>query len=199
MAADAAREVEALLRHNGFSYRRDLTGQNLRNLSKAGSGQKAGPPDRDTGSARILYPESGNGDNGSGDGDPITSRFLTILTDRGCKWETVFVCRESTVLIYGRYPFLIAAGKRALETCEEINRQVIFGSMILLDEAGVKNRKDETGEHTAGGKQRMAFRTAADLFDAYSAYEQIGRALEYNAGVMVRFWMQAFSCADFSD
>ena len=35
-----------------------------------------------------------------------------------------------------------------------------------------------------------------DLFDIYSAYETIGRALEYSAGIMARFWVQASAAGD---
>ena len=102
-------------------------------------------------------------------------KFRMVFADRGFKWETVCVCLEQTVLIYGYYPFPISDGERARSLCGEVNRQALFGSMLLLD-------------------NRLAFRTGADLFDAYSAYEHIGRALEYNAGIMVRFWNQAASC-----
>lgn len=126
--ADAAAELEALLRYNGFSFRRD------------------------------------------------GELFRMVFADRGFKWETVCVCPGRTVLIYGRYPFPAVDRERARKVCEEINRQVMFGSMFLSD-------------------GRVVFRTGADLFDAYSAYEHIGRALEYNAGVMTRFWNKIAACA----
>jgi len=103
-------------------------------------------------------------------------RFFLVFTDRGCKWETVCVCRGQMVLFYGRYPFPVADPEGARLACEEINRQVVMGSMFLSE-------------------GRLVFRTGADLFDIYSAYEHMGRALEYNAGVMVRFWTQMASCA----
>ena len=103
-------------------------------------------------------------------------RFRLVFSDRGCKWETICACLDHAVLIYGYYPFLIADRKRAAALCESVNRQVLFGSMLALEE-------------------RVAFRTGADLFDAYSAYEHIGRALEYNAAVVVRFWNELASCA----
>lgn len=104
------------------------------------------------------------------------SRFRMVFADRGFKWETVCVCQEQTVMIYGYYPFSVTNREMARDLCEQVNRQAIFGSMLLLE-------------------KHLAFRTGADLFDAYSAYEHIGRALEYNAGIMVRFWNQAASCA----
>lgn len=127
--ADAAEELENLLRANGFDFRRE------------------------------------------------GGRFRLIFSDSGRKWETVCTCLERAVLFYGYYPFLIADGARAAALCQEINRQVLFGSMLLLGE-------------------QAAFRTGADLFDAYSAYEHIGRALEYNAAVVVRFWSRLAGCAD---
>ena len=102
--------------------------------------------------------------------------FHLVFADRGCKWETMCVCREQLVLFYGRYPFPIVDRERAQTVCGEINRQVVQGSMFLHED-------------------RAVFRTGADLFDAYSAYEHMGRALEYNAGVMVRFWSQMAACA----
>ena len=98
-------------------------------------------------------------------------RFYLVFADRGYKWETMCVCREQTVLFYSRYPFPIAETDAARRACGEIDRQVMMGSMFLSE-------------------GRAVFRTAADLFDPYSAYEHIGRALEYNAGVIVRFWAQ---------
>ena len=103
-------------------------------------------------------------------------RFYLVFADRGCKWETLCVCRGQTVVFYSRYPFRTAAADAARQACEEINRQVILGSLFLSEGYAV-------------------FRTGADLFDAYSAYEHIGRALEYNAGVMVRFWTRMAACA----
>ena len=104
------------------------------------------------------------------------NRFSLVFADRGCKWETLGLCRGGQVLLYGSYPFPVQESDRTLRLCQEINRQVVMGSMVLAE-------------------GRAVFRTGADLLDAYSAYEQIGRALEYNAGVMVRFWAQMAACA----
>lgn len=103
-------------------------------------------------------------------------RFRLVFSEGGRKWETMFVCRDRLVLIYGRYPFPAGSRERAESCCHEINRQVVMGSMFLLE-------------------GHVVFRTGVDLFDAYSAYEHIGRALEYNAGVMTRFWSQIAACA----
>lgn len=103
-------------------------------------------------------------------------QFHLVFTDRGCKWETTFLCLEGAVLIYGRYPFPAADTVQAQGLCQEINRQVLYGSMFLAE-------------------GHLVFRTCADLYDPYSAYEQLGRALEYNAGVMIRFWRAACGCA----
>lgn len=126
--ADAAEELESLLRYNGFDFQRQ------------------------------------------------GGRFRLVFADRGCKWETVCACVGQTALFYGYYPFIITNQTRASALCEEVNRQVLFGSMLTV-------------------KNRAAFRTGADLFDAYSAYEHIGRALEYNAAVVVRFWKELAACA----
>ena len=99
-----------------------------------------------------------------------------MFSDRGCKWETLCICKEQMVLVYGRYPFPVMESEGIRAVCEEINRQVVMGSMFVNED-------------------RVVFRTGADLFDAYSAYEYIGRALEYNAAVMVRFWSRVAPCA----
>ena len=104
------------------------------------------------------------------------NRFYLVFSDRGCKWETLCICRNQMVLFYGRYPFPVMESESIRTVCEEINRQVVMGSMFVAD-------------------GRVIFRTGADLFDAYSAYEHMGRALEYNAGVMVQFWKQVAACA----
>ena len=104
-------------------------------------------------------------------------RFRLVFSERGRKWETICACMEQAVLIYGYYPFRVADRARATALCEEINRQVLFGSMMTW-------------------KERVVFRTGADLFDAYSAYEHIGRALEYNASVVMRLWEGLAGCAN---
>lgn len=104
------------------------------------------------------------------------TRFYLVFSDKGCKWETLCVCQKQMVLIYGRYPFPVSESERVRTVCEAINRQIVMGSMFIHE-------------------GRVVFRTGADLFDAYSAYEHIGRALEYNAGVMVQFWRQMAACA----
>ena len=102
-------------------------------------------------------------------------RFRLVFSEMGRKWETICICREQFVMIYGRYPFPVTPSLQAMECCVNVNSQVIMGSMFLSEGHAV-------------------FRTGADLFDAYSAYEHIGRALEYNAGVMTRFWNKMAAC-----
>ena len=106
--------------------------------------------------------------------DCAVASLGTALTEDGANLLSRYT--EQAVLIYGYYPFSVTNRELARDLCEQVNRQAIFGSMLLLE-------------------KHLAFRTGADLFDAYSAYEHIGRALEYNAGIMVRFWNQAASCA----
>lgn len=104
------------------------------------------------------------------------NRFSLLFEDSGRKWETVCICRGSLLLIYGRFPFSVRNYGQVRAFCEDVNRQVVSGSMFLLEE-------------------RVVFRTSADLFDAYTAHEQIGRAMEYNANVITRFWTQIVSCS----
>ena len=82
-----------------------------------------------------------------------------------------------TVVIYGRYPFSVRDTDAALRLCADVGRQAVMGAMFPDGET-------------------LVFRTGAVLFDSYSAYEQLGRALEYNAGIIVRFWAAAALCAE---
>ena len=103
-------------------------------------------------------------------------RFL--LSSKGLKWETL--CRptgDGAVLIYGIYPFRVSDRKKAEAFCQRVNAAARYGAMLYQDET-------------------LLFRIGADLFDVFSAYETLGRALEYCAGIMVRFWVQAASAAE---
>lgn len=99
-------------------------------------------------------------------------RFILWFMDRGMKWKTEISVLGQCVLIYGIYPFAVFEGEEREAFLREVNEQAVFGAMIAADD-------------------RLLFRTAADLFDAYSAYEQIGRSLEYNAGIITAFWEKA--------
>ena len=95
--------------------------------------------------------------------------FRFLLTEGGCGWETVCRFTRRSVIIYGLYPFELTDG--ILPTLNAINAKLIRGCM-LLNEGGV------------------SVRTSADLYDAYGSYEAIARALEYNAGVIVKYWSE---------
>jgi hypothetical protein len=84
---------------------------------------------------------------------------------------------DSAVLVFSLYPFYVKPSEMVRKFCNYVNTQVRYGSMFY-----------ENG--------RLVFRTGADLFDIYSAYETIARALEYNAGVIARFWVRASACAE---
>lgn len=103
-------------------------------------------------------------------------RFWLVFSERGCKWQTECVCRETAVLFYSSFPFVIKKEGLFNQLCQSVDSQVVFGSLFRVEE-------------------RAVFRTAADLPDAFSAYEQLARMLEYNAGVVVRFWDEVAACA----
>ena len=103
-------------------------------------------------------------------------RYKLIFSSRGFKWETDCVCRERAVLIYGIYPFPAGDRAYALSLCSKINSRVLYGGMFIQDDT-------------------VVFRTGADLFDSYSAYESIGRAIDYNARVMTEFWHKMAVCS----
>ena len=103
-------------------------------------------------------------------------RFL--LGSKGLKWETLcYPTEDGAVLIYGIYPFQVSDPKRAEAFCQRVNAAARYGAMLYRDET-------------------LLFRIGADLFDIYSAYETIGRALEYSAGIMCRFWVQAAAAGE---
>ena len=103
-------------------------------------------------------------------------RFL--LSSKGLKWETLCCPTEDgAVLIYGIYPFRVCDGRKASAFCQRVNASARYGAMLYRNET-------------------LLFRIGADLFDVFSAYETLGRALEYSAGIMVRFWTQAASAAE---
>ena len=104
--------------------------------------------------------------------------FTLVFSDRGYKWETCFECLDDAVIIFGIYPFEVSDMTKASVFCGEVNAQSLFGAMLLDTEM-----------------QRIIYRTCADMFDAYSAYEQIGRMLEYNADIITHFWDSAKEAA----
>ena len=104
--------------------------------------------------------------------DDDSARF--ILEDDIFKWETVCRYTRSSVLVYGLYPFQTPGGDKELYLLNKINGELTRGSMLSCD-------------------GRVVMRTSADLYDTYGAYEAIARAIEYNAGAIVKFW-QAIRC-----
>jgi len=99
--------------------------------------------------------------------------YRFILSSKGVKWETVCSPTEDgAVMIYGIYPFEATDTHTAEQFCGRVNRTARYGAMLQ-------------------DQNRLVFRIGADLFDVYSAYETLGRALEYSAGIMTRFWVQA--------
>lgn len=97
------------------------------------------------------------------------------FTSGGMAWEASCRCLEDQVLIYSRYPFSVPADRRVrvLEACNRINSRVALGGMYLT-QAG-----------------RVVFRTGADMRDAYTARDNLTRALEYNIASVTYFWGQA--------
>ena len=107
-------------------------------------------------------------------------RFTLWFEEKGKKWKTVIVCRQQYAVLYGIYPFAVSAGRKTAEFCESVNRKAVSGAMFTQEENGTVS---------------LIFRTGAELFDSYSAYETIGRELEYNAAVLASFWEEASDCS----
>ena len=95
--------------------------------------------------------------------------FRFVLSEGNRKWETVCHWTRRVVLVYGMYPFKAMDEVSMLERLNRINTELVRGCVILSD----------------GG---ITVRTDADLYDAYSSYESIARALEYNAGAVIKYW-----------
>jgi len=99
--------------------------------------------------------------------------FRFLLSSCGVKWETVCSpTKDGAVMIYGIYPFPASDNERTRSFCSRVNQAARYGAMFVE-------------------QNRLVFRIGADLFDVFSAYETLGRALEYSAGIMTRFWVQA--------
>ena len=92
-----------------------------------------------------------------------------LFAKAGCKWETIFCFMKRSVLVYGVYPFRVAGDAAA--KLSGINAALARGAFFFSEGA-------------------LVMRTSADIFDAYSAYEAIARAIEYNAGAMAAFWAE---------
>lgn len=92
-----------------------------------------------------------------------------LFAQEGYKWEVVFRFARRAVLVYGIYPFQAAEGVGA--ALGGINARLVHGAVFVHEGA-------------------VVMRTSAELFDAYSAYEAIALAIEYNAGAVVAFWTE---------
>ena len=87
-------------------------------------------------------------------------------------WTTEFEVIEEKILIWGIYPFEMRDLKKGMDFCNSSNLQTVMGAFSVY-------------------KAHLTYRTSADLFDAYSSYECLARALEYNANVIIHFWSKA--------
>ena len=97
--------------------------------------------------------------------------FRFILEDGIHKWEAMCSCAQSAVLVYGFYPFAKAYSEETMMLLNRINGELISGSMLSSNE-------------------RVIMRTSADCYDPYSACAAIARAIEYNAGAIVKYWQE---------
>lgn len=102
--------------------------------------------------------------------------FILRFEDRGMKWKTVISCVNQRVLIYSIYPFPVSGGEKLEKFVSGVNSRAASGAMFTKEE---------------NGKLWLVFRTGSELFDAYSAYETIGRDIEYNADVITALWNEA--------
>ena len=103
-----------------------------------------------------------------GDSGHYSLRFR----DRGKIWTSEFEVIEEKILIWGIYPFECIDPEKGMDFCNSSNLQTVMGAFSVY-------------------KAHLTYRTSADLFDAYSSYECLARALEYNANVIIHFWSKA--------
>lgn len=109
--------------------------------------------------------------DGSGAAWTTQTGWIRFRMERnGCAWEMCCLPMDGEVLCYGRYPFRLDDREEGLRRCNEVNRQAVRGAMFLPDDG------------------RPVFRTRAELDDAYGANLRLKAAIEYNAGILVRFW-----------
>ena len=87
-------------------------------------------------------------------------------------WTNEFEVMKEKILIWGVYPFECMDIQKGMEFCNTSNLQTVMGAFFIY-------------------KAHLTYRTSADLFDAYSSYECLARALEYNANVIIHFWSKA--------
>ena len=99
----------------------------------------------------------------------------------GMRWEALCLCREASALVYARYPFPVRDRRRALELCNEVNRQAAHGAVFVPEDG------------------YAVFRTAADMGDIYDARERLERALRNSAALICRFWGSFQACGNPSD
>lgn len=98
-------------------------------------------------------------------GDQFRFRFAS----GGCTWQTVCLCREDRVLVYGIHPAPVEDSGRALALCSQLNGQLAEGSLFLQED-------------------RFVFRTSARLTERFEAQSRIAGALEYNAAFLSHWW-----------
>lgn len=97
------------------------------------------------------------------------NQFRFRFTSGGCTWQTVCLCQDQWVLVYGIHPTPVEEPSRALALCSQVNSQLAEGSLFLREEFFV-------------------FRTSAKLTEPFEAQSRIAGALEYNAAFLSHWW-----------
>ncbi len=97
------------------------------------------------------------------------NQFRFRFASGGCNWQTVCLCRDSLVLVYGIHPALVSDTGPALDLCNRLNSEVIRGSFFVRE-------------------GRFVFRTSAQLTEHIEAQARIAAALEYNAAALSQWW-----------
>ena len=92
------------------------------------------------------------------------------LEHGGAVWETdCRACGESAVF-YGRFPFRVSDAGRARRLCDELNRELLRGSLFLTEDGS------------------PVFRCTAELADIYCAEKALVSALRYSAQAVTHYW-----------
>ncbi|MDO4962111.1 MAG: hypothetical protein Q4E57_09760 [Eubacteriales bacterium] len=119
--------------------------------------------------------------------------YYMTFSDGMHKWETRIHVEGQRVLICSAYPYLISTLPNASAVPEAASalpeNEAQAAAAVLMDRINEINAELAEGALFIHG-DRIIVRTGADLFDAFSAYEQLARALEYNAEVLAGYWSE---------
>lgn len=99
----------------------------------------------------------------------------------GHRWSAVLRMRDEAILIYSQFPYEVCGEGRVLQYCNDANASLIEG-VLLLDKS----------------RNAALVRTAALRTDDFYLREQLQRAMERNAAIMLKHWTGLYKAAAFN-